>query len=118
MSNRSAFHMTKTASRTQDVHWAGEVQALEALGEKKAFVARLLKLGYKPAEFRVTVRSIRREGPADRRTRYNVFVDQLRNGVPYRGKPYLGGHPQKWVEEFSSNALSDFPHPYPELTSG
>ena len=109
--------MTRSAIPPQDVHWAGEVQALEALGEKKAFVARLVKLGYKPNEFRVTVRSIRREGPNDQRTRYNVFVDQLRNGMPYRGKPYLGGHPERWIEKFSANALTDFPHPFPELTA-
>ena len=72
--------MTKSAISLTDVHWAGEAQALEALGEKKAFVARLIKLGYKPAEFRVTVCGIARQGPQDRRTRYNVIVDQLRNG--------------------------------------
>jgi hypothetical protein len=109
--------MTRSATPPQDVHWAGEAQALEALGEKKAFVARLLKLGYKPNEFRVTVRSIRREGPNDQRTRYNVFVDQLRNGMPYRGRPYLGGHPERWIEKFAANALADFPHPFPELTA-
>ena len=91
------------------------MNALEALGERKAFVARLLKLGYRPDEFRVTVRGIRREGPDDRRTRYNVFVDQLRNGQPYRGKAYLGGHPEKWIEQFAANATTDFPHPFPEL---
>ena len=110
--------MTRSAIPPQDVHWAGEVQALEALGEKKAFVARLLKLGYKPNEFRVTVRTIRREGPNDQRTRYNVFVDQLRNGTPYRGKPYLGGHSERWIEKFAANARTDFPHPFPELSAG
>jgi hypothetical protein len=46
-----------------------------------------------------------------------VFVDQLRNGMPYRGKPYLGGHPERWIEKFAANALTDFPHPFPELTA-
>ena len=103
--------MAKTVIPLKDVHWAGEVQALQALGEKNAFVARLLKLGYKPEEFRVTVRSLRREGPQDRRTRYNVFVDQLRDGDPYRGKSYMGGHPEKWIEQFARDAATHFSQP-------
>ncbi len=103
--------MAKSALSLADVHWAGEFQALEALGERKAFVARLLKLGYRPSEFRVTVRGIARQGALDRRTRYNVFVDQLRDGSPYRGKSYLGGHPEKWIDQFAGNAETDFPKP-------
>jgi len=103
--------MTKSAPSPADLHWAGEFQALEALGERKAFVARLIKLGYRPSDFRVTVRGIARQGALDRRTRYNVFVDQMRDGSPFRGKSYLGGHPEKWIERFAGNAETDFPKP-------
>jgi hypothetical protein len=91
------------------VRWAGEFHTLDALGEKEAFVSQLTALGYRPELFRVTVRRIPSGGIQDTRVRYNVYVDELKNGQPYRGKPYLGGHGQEWVKQFASGASTDFP---------
>jgi hypothetical protein len=93
------------------VRWAGEYQLLEMLGERKAFIAQLRKLGYSQDAFRVTVRRITADGPKDRRIRYNVFVDQLQDGQPYRGKAYTGGHGEQWIKQFAAQAGSAFPQP-------
>jgi hypothetical protein len=69
------------------IQWAGEFHLLRMLGEKDAFVTQLARLGYKLNDFRVTVRRI--TGDGRKQIRYNVFVDELRDGRPYRGKAYL-----------------------------
>ena len=46
---------------------------------------------------------------ANHRIRYNVFVDELRDGGPYRGKAYLGGYGEKWIDQFAVRASADFP---------
>ena len=57
----------------------------------------------------MTVVRIAKAGPLDKRSRYNVFVDQLRNGMPYRGKPYSGGYQEDWVKQFGIDAPAHFP---------
>jgi hypothetical protein len=91
------------------VQWQGEYDALAGRREKGAFVSQLTTLGYRPNEFRVTVRRVPSEGPADTRLRYTVLVSQLRNGLPVRDKRYAGGHGAEWVSEFSRDAPTDFP---------
>jgi hypothetical protein len=91
------------------VQWAGEYDALAGRREKGAFVSQLTALGYSPHDFRVTVRRVPSEGPEDTRQRYAVLVAQLRNGLPYREKRYVGGHGAEWVSEFSRDAPIDFP---------
>jgi hypothetical protein len=90
------------------VHWAGH-GALAGRREKTAFASQLAALGYSPPEFRVTVRRVPSEGPAGAWQRYTVLVAQLRDGVPYRNKRYVGGHGAEWVNEFSRDAAIDFP---------
>ena len=87
--------------------WAGEHDALARRHEKDAFFSRLVALGYIPHQFRVTVRHVTSEG--DTRQRYTVLVAQLRDGVPYRGKRYVGGYGAEWVNDFSRDALTNFP---------
>jgi hypothetical protein len=89
------------------IRWAGEFQWLRNLGETEAFAALLTSLGYRPDNFRVTVRRI--TGDGRKVIRYNVFVDQLRDGQPFRGKVYLGGHDEKWIDQFALRASVDFP---------
>jgi hypothetical protein len=90
------------------VQWAGECAAL-AEGEKAAFALQLIMLGYSPHEFRVTVRRVPPEGCDDTRENYTVLVIQLRHGGLYRERRYDGGHGAEWINEFSRNALTDFP---------
>ncbi len=92
------------------IHWAGEFHLLRTLGEKDAFVIQLTRLGYKLNDFRVTVRRI--IGDGRKRIRYNVFVDELRDGRPHRGKAYLGGYGEKWIDQFAVRASVDFPQAY------
>jgi hypothetical protein len=73
----------------------------------RAFFSQLVALGYIPHQFRVTVRHVTSEG--DTLQRYTVLVAQLRDGVPYRGKRYVGGHGAEWVNDFSRDALTNFP---------
>jgi len=70
-------------------------------------VTQLARLGYKVNDFRVTVRRI--TGDGRKQIRYNVLVDELRDGRPYRGKAYLGGHGEKWIDQFAVRASADFP---------
>ena len=58
-------------------------------------------------DFRVTVRRI--TGDGRKQISYNVFVDELRDGRPYRGKAYLGGYGEKWIDQFTVRASADFP---------
>jgi len=69
-----------------------------------AFFSQLVALGYISRQFRVTVRHVTSEG--DTRQRYTVLVAQLRDGVPYRGKRYVGGYGGEWVNGFSRDALT------------
>ena len=92
------------------IHWAGEFHLLRTLGEKDAFVTQLARLGYKLNDFRVTVRRI--TGDGRKQIRYNVFVDELRDGRPYRGKAYLGGYGERWIDQFEVRASGDFPQAY------
>ena len=96
-----------SATAGEGVQWRGEYNAL-ASREIVAFVSQLAALGYSPREFRVTVRSVP-EGLEGTR-RCTVLVAQLRNGVPFRGKRYIGGRGGDWVDEFSRGAATDFPH--------
>jgi len=96
-----------TKAAPPGVRWAGEFQWLRNLGETDAFAALLTRLGYRQESFRVTL--LRITGDGRKVIRYNVFVDQLRDGQPYRGKVYLGGHDEKWVEQFEQRAALDFP---------
>jgi len=98
-----------SAAADSGVQWAGEYDALAGRREKGAFVSQLAALGYRPHDFRVTVRRVPSEGPEDTRQRYAVLVAQLRNGLPYREKRYSGGHGEEWVSEFSRDAAIDFP---------
>jgi hypothetical protein len=91
------------------VQWAGEYDALAGGREKAAFVSQLVTLGYIPNEFRVTVRRVPSEGPADPRARYTVLVIQLRDGALYRERRYFGGQGADWVNDFSRDAATDFP---------
>jgi hypothetical protein len=91
------------------VQWAGECDALAGGREKAAFVSQLVTLGYIPNEFRVSVRRMPSEGPADPRARYTVLVIQLRDGVLYRERRYFGGQGADWVNDFSRDAATDFP---------
>ena len=86
------------------IHWAGEFHLLRTLGENDAFVTLLARLGYKLNDFRVTVRRI--TGDGRKQVRYNVFVDELRDGRP---KAYLGGYGEKWIDQFAVRASADFP---------
>jgi len=90
------------------VQWAGECDVL-AEGEKAAFALQLVMLGYSPHEFRVTVRRVPPEGRDDTRENYTVLVIQLRHGGLYRERRYDGGHGAEWINEFSRDALTDFP---------
>ena len=90
------------------MQWAGECTAL-AEGEKAAFALQLVMLGYSPHEFRVTVRRVPPEGRDDTRENYTVLVIQLRHGGLYRERRYDGGHGAEWINEFSRDALTDFP---------
>ena len=96
-----------SASAGDGVKWAGEHDALARRHEKDAFFSRLVALGYIPHQFRVTVRHVTSEG--DTRQRYTVLVAQLRDGVPYRGKRYVGGDGAEWVNDFYRDALTNFP---------
>ena len=87
------------------VHWAGH-GALAGRREKTAFASQLATLGYSPHEFRVTVRRVPAEAPQGAWQRYTLLVAQLRDGVPYRDKRYVGGHGAEWVNEFSRDAVS------------
>ena len=89
------------------IRWSGEFYLLRALGENEAFAALLKRLGYVLNNFRVTVRRITGDGRKE--IRYNVFVDQLRNGQPFRGQVYLGGHGAEWIDQFELRASTDFP---------
>jgi hypothetical protein len=91
------------------VQWAGEYNALAGRREKAGFVSRLVMLGYRPDDFRVTVQRVPSEGPEDARQRYSVLVAQVQNGLPYREKQYLGGHGAEWINEFSREAAIAFP---------
>ena len=92
------------------VQWAGEYNLLALRREKAAFVALLVRLGYSPHHFRVTVRRAPPQGPADTGQRYTVQVAQLRDGMPNRDKRYVGGHGADWVGEFARDAAIDFPN--------
>lgn len=92
------------------VQWGGEYNALASRGEKAAFVALLVRLGYSPHHFRVTVRRVPPQGLGDARQRYTVQVAQLRDGMPDRDKRYAGGHGEDWVNEFCRDAAMDFPN--------
>ena len=96
-----------SASAGDGVKWAGDHDALARRHEKDAFFSQLVALGYIPRQFRVTVRHVTSEG--DTRQRYTVLVAQLRDGVPYRGKRYVGGYGAEWVNDFSRDALTNFP---------
>jgi len=96
-----------SASAGDGVKWAGEHNALARRHEKDAFSSQLVALGYIPHQFRVTVRDVTSEGAT--RQRYTVLVVQLRHGVPYRGKRYVGGDDAEWVSDFSRDALTRFP---------
>jgi hypothetical protein len=61
-------------------------------------------------DFRVTVRRI--TGDGRKQISYNVFVDELRDGRPYRGKAYLGGYGERWIDQFEVRASGDFPQAY------
>jgi hypothetical protein len=37
-------------------------------------------------------------GDGRKQIRYNFFVNELRDGRPYRGKAYLGGYGEKWID--------------------
>jgi hypothetical protein len=116
------LHIVKvTAASSADasggVHWAGH-GALAGRQEKTAFASQLATLGYSPHEFRVTVRRVPAEAPQGAWQRYTLLVAQLRDGVPYRDKRYVGGHGAEWVNEFSRDAAIDFPRNVdPILTS-
>ena len=88
------------------IRWAGEFYLLRALGENDEFAALLKRLGHIPGNFRVTVRRITGDGRKE--IRYNVYVDQLRDGQPFRGQVYLGGHGAKWIDQFALRASTDF----------
>jgi hypothetical protein len=96
------------SAEADGVQWAGECAAL-AEGEKAAFTLQLVILGYSPHEFRVTVRRVPPEGRDDTRENYTVLVIQLRHGGLYRERRYDGGHGAEWINEFSRDALTDFP---------
>ena len=92
------------------VRWEGEHQLLDKTDEKETFVARLTQLGYSADDFRVVVRRIPVDEPDDMQIiRYNVFVDQMRNGLPYRGATYVGGHQEAWIGRFAESASQEFP---------
>ena len=91
------------------VQWAGEYHLLAARREKAAFVSLLVRLGYSPDKFRVTVRRVPSSGHEDTRQRYSVLVAQSHNGVADRKKRYAGGHDADWVNDFSRDAATDFP---------
>ena len=96
------------AAEADGVQWAGECDVLVE-GEKSAFVLQLVVLGYSPHEFRVTVRRVPPEGRDDPRESYTVLVIQLRHGGLYRERRYNGDHGAEWINEFSRDALTDFP---------
>jgi hypothetical protein len=103
-----AVAVTDLSVRSSDgVIWAGEHEALAAQREKEAFVSQLVALGYRPQQFRVTIRGVPPEAGA--RPRYTVLVAQLLGRVPYSGRRYVGGHGVDWVHDFSRTALTDFP---------
>jgi hypothetical protein len=87
------------------VHWAGH-DALAGRREKTAFASQLATLGYSPHDFRVTVRRLPSEAPQGAWQRYTLLVAQLRDGVFYRDKRYVGGHGAEWVDEFSRDAAT------------
>jgi hypothetical protein len=89
------------------VRWADECNVV-AEGEKAAFVSQLVRLGYSPQEFRVTVRLISSKGSEDVRPRYSVTVVQGWNRMSFRGKRYVGGHSAEWVDEFCRDAPTSF----------
>jgi hypothetical protein len=91
------------------VQWAGEYNLLAARREKAAFVSLLVRLGYSPEEFRVTVRRAPSSGPRDKRPGYSVLVAQSQNGVADREKRYAGGQDAEWVNDFGRDAATDFP---------
>jgi len=97
-----------SAEAGEGVQWRGDYNALAPQREIAAFVSQLAALGYSPREFRVTVRSVP-EGLEGTR-RCTVLVAQLWDGVPFRGKRYIGGRGGDWVDEFSRGAATDFPH--------
>jgi hypothetical protein len=104
-------HWTMLSAETDEgVQWRGEHNALTGRREKAAFVSQLATLGYSPHEFRVTVRLVPSGALDGKRQRYTVLVAQLRNGVPYRGKRYVGGQGADWVDAFSNSAAAAFPH--------
>ena len=107
--NPSKVIAIDVAEAGDGVQWAGEYDALAGRREKGAFVSQLAALGYVPNEFRVTVRRVSSDGPGDSRQRYTVLVAQLRNGAPYRGKRYDGGHGADWIDQFAREAATDFP---------
>jgi len=98
-----------SAKAGEGVQWRGEYNALAPQREIVAFVSQLAALGYSPREFRVTVRSVP-EGLEGTR-RCTVLIAQLRNGVPFRGKRYIGGRGADWIDEFSRDAATTFPRP-------
>ena len=66
--------------------------------------------GYSPDDFRVVVRRIPVDEPEDMQAiRYNLFVDQMRNGQPYRGATFVGGHAEAWIDRFAELASQEFP---------
>jgi hypothetical protein len=89
------------------VRWADECNVL-AEGEKAAFVSQLVRLGYGPLKFRVTVRLMSSKGCEDVRPRYSVTVVQVWNGMSFRGKRYIGGYGAEWVNEFCRDAPTSF----------
>jgi hypothetical protein len=97
-----------SAEAGEGVQWRGDYNALAPQREIAAFVSQLAALGYSPGEFRVTVRSVP-EGLEGTR-RCTVLVAQLWDGVPFRGKRYIGGRGGDWVDEFARGAATDFPH--------
>ena len=105
------FHIVKvtaaasSADAVGGVHWAGH-GALAGRQERTAFASQLATLGYSPHEFRVTVCRVPSQPPHSAWQRYTLLVAQLRQGVPYRDKRYVGGHGAEWVNEFSRDAAT------------
>ena len=98
--------LSRSSVAADGVQWDGEYDALE---QKAAFTLRLAILGYKPHEFRVSVRCLTAEGPGDRRQKYTVLVAQLRNDAPICQKQYVADQGAEWVNEFTRDAASHFP---------
>jgi hypothetical protein len=90
------------------VQWAGEYNLLASRREKAAFVSLLVRLGYIPDEFRVTVRRVSSSGLADTQQRYSIVVVQTQSGVTDRERRYAGGHDEDWVRDFSRDAAVHF----------